>query len=302
MHNDRPEAATSSRDAMEAQAEGIAYVVARSLGLETHSAVTSSMASLCRDTEALAQTLAAIQRGSAQILDELIPQPPAAGGAGVLSGPRDGPSVEPEDFARIQREYGDRLIESVAGFVGDRPRAEDLAARAFERAWEKREGFRGESSLRTWIEAIARNEARQDWRRARHVQVDSLDRTLARDWPAPELVTDELEKREEDRHLQEALAKLSIKPRRALIAHFVEGLSIRDIARRERVPEGTILSRIFTGKQLLREAWDAPIARPAAKVTALESPSLQPGRQGSPGPRRTEKERPDAPELTAWNR
>jgi RNA polymerase sigma-70 factor (ECF subfamily) len=210
--------------------------------------------------------------------------------------------VEAEDFEQVQREYGDRLTESIAGFVRDRHRAEDLAAQAFERAWEKREDFRGEASLRTWIEAIARNEARQDWRSARHVQVDSLDGTGAREWPMPELVTDELEKREDHYHLQQALATLPINPRRALVAHFVEGLSIRDIARRERVPEGTVLSRIFTGKQLLREAWDALIAGPAAKATALESPSLQPEGQGSTESGRTANERPNAPEPMIWDR
>lgn len=45
--------------------------------------------------------------------------------------------------------------------------------------------------------------------------------------------------------------------RRALRDHFVRGYSTRQIAQRERVPLGTVLSRIFTAKKLLRRAWEA---------------------------------------------
>ncbi len=302
MLHHRPGAEALSRDAIEAQANGVAYVVARGLGIETHTATAEYMAPYAGDKKAVAQTLATIQETSAQILDELLPETRASAGRVAASVSQQPFPLDEEGFDKIYREYGDRLIQSLTGFVRDQDRAEDLAARAFERAWEKREAFRGEASLRTWIEAIARNQARQDWNRVRRVQFDSLDRTGAREQPAPEFVTDELEKREDLRHLQQALAQLPIKYRRALVAHFVEGLSIRDIARRERVPEGTVLSRIFTGKQLLRKAWDVPVNGPSAKVTAVESPALQPERQGSPGPGRPENQRPSAPEPMTWDR
>jgi DNA-directed RNA polymerase specialized sigma24 family protein len=43
--------------------------------------------------------------------------------------------------------------------------------------------------------------------------------------------------------------------RRALKDHFVRGYSTRQIAWRERIPLGTVLSRIFNAKRLLRKAW-----------------------------------------------
>src|SRR5204862_475107 len=90
----------------------------------------------------------------------------------------------------------------------------------------------------------------------------------ARETQAPELVTDELEGREDRRHLQQALAQLPAMYRRVLVAHFVEGQSIRDIARRERVPSGTVLSRIHNGKQRLREAWDTSVWQPSRELSA----------------------------------
>jgi len=107
------------------------------------------------------------------------------------------------------------------------------------------------------LESIGRNEARRSLSRDRAGQFDSIDQAEARELPVPGLVTDELEKRDDRLRLEEALAQLPDKQRRALIAHFIEGLSVREIAQREHVPIGTVLSRIHGGKQLFRDAWGA---------------------------------------------
>jgi RNA polymerase sigma factor (sigma-70 family) len=302
MLHHRPEAADLSRDAIEAQANGVAYVVARGLGIETQTATAEYMAQYAGDKTGIAQTLATIQETSAQILDALLPEEQALAGraASVSEQPFQ---WDAEGFGRIHRDYGDRLIQSLTGFVRDRDKAEDIAARAFQRAWEKREGFRGESLPSTWLEAIARNEARRSLRgRERTVRFDSIDRVDARELAAPELVTDALEKRDDRLRLQNALAQLPVKHRRALIGHFVDGLSIRDLARRERVPLGTVLSRIFTGKRLLREAWEAPISAAQAEAMARGTPSPKPpGKQGSQAPEPSGYRSPESPDLT-WNR
>jgi RNA polymerase sigma-70 factor (ECF subfamily) len=171
-------------------------------------------------------------------------------------------------FNQIHREYRDRLISSVTGFVRDRAKAEDIADWAFQKAWEKRDAFRGESLPATWLESIARNEARHWLSHDRGRQFDSIDRVDARELPVPELVADELEKRDDRLRLERALAQLPGKHRRALTAHFIDGLSIREIAHREQVPLGTVLSRIHTGKQLLREAWETAVPTSPEKATA----------------------------------
>lgn len=169
--------------------------------------------------------------------------------------------VDREGFSQVHREYRDRLVESVNGFVRDRTSAEDIANRAFQKAWEKREAFRGESSPTTWLESIARNQAREWLSRDRGRQFDSIDTVDAVKLVTPELVTDELEKHDDRLRLGQALAQLPDKNRRVLTAHSIEGLSIREIAHREHLPFGTVLSRIHTGKQLLRQAWE-DVGRP----------------------------------------
>jgi RNA polymerase sigma-70 factor (ECF subfamily) len=126
--------------------------------------------------------------------------------------------LDAEAFDRLHREYGDHMIQSITGMVRDRGKAEDIAAHAFQKSWEKRGGFRGESLLSTWIETIARREALRFHDRERAVRLDSIGREDEREIAAPELVTDELEKRDDRLQLESALARLPDKFQRALTA------------------------------------------------------------------------------------
>jgi RNA polymerase sigma factor (sigma-70 family) len=299
-----PGASALSRDAIEAQAYGVADVVARGLGIETHTDTAEYLAEYCRDQKAVAQTLAAIQETSAQILHELLPEERTmAGGYLSASAQQTRVALDTEVFARLHRDYRDRVVESIAGFVRDRDKAEDIAAQAFQVGWEKREAFRGDASPHTWIQAIARNAAWDSQRRERSVYFESTDRADAREIAAPELVTDELERQDERSWLHKALDQLPAKHRRALVGHFVDGLSIRDIARQERVPDGTVLSRIHTGKQLLREAWDATFSHADVNARALSSRKPEQGEaRQTPEPVGGTRPKRELPELATWDR
>jgi RNA polymerase sigma factor (sigma-70 family) len=272
----RQETPAPSPEFRRTQAEAVAHVVSRGLGLDAQNAACHSLLHYNGDRDTLAESLAIIHETSVEILEELAPEERNSAGRRGAAFPNAPFRLDAEDFEKIHREYGDRLIHSITGFVRDRDRAEDIAGRAFQVAWEKRQGFRGEASPHTWLQAIARNEARQSWSRERRVQFDSLDQDGGRELAAPELVTDELEKREDLLRLRKAMDRLPAKYRRALTAHFVEGLPVREIARRERVPLGTSLSRIHTAKQLLRAAWETPLTATVSEGTERLSPSAKP--------------------------
>jgi DNA-directed RNA polymerase specialized sigma24 family protein len=59
------------------------------------------------------------------------------------------------------------------------------------------------------------------------------------------------------RRLRRTLKRVPVKYRRTLVDHFVRGYSVKQIAKLHRIPLGTVLSRLFYGKRLLREAWEA---------------------------------------------
>lgn len=58
----------------ETQAEAVAYVVSRGVGLETNSAAADYIALYNGDKKVLTESLSAIQESSSYILDELLPQ------------------------------------------------------------------------------------------------------------------------------------------------------------------------------------------------------------------------------------
>ena len=269
-------------------ANAIPLAVSDGAGLKAAERSMNFLARHASDETKLARSLALIHQLSAEILDELLPRARSEPNSAELSAlaEREGVLVDEEAFGRFHSEYRDRLIESVKGMVRDRDTAEDITARAFQLAWEKRQNFRGDASPHTWIQAIARNEARKvlsrNQDRQRMAQFESIDRADAHELAAPGLVTDAREKEEDRLHLRKALDRIPVKNRRVLLEHFVDEFSIREIAHNNGIKFGTVLSRIHKGKQLLRAAWDLSLAIPHADVILRETASPKPEpRKGS---------------------
>ena len=72
MHHDKA-AAPPPKVVRETQAEAVAFVVCRGVGLETNNAAADYIALYNGDQKTLADSLAAIQQTSARILDDLLP-------------------------------------------------------------------------------------------------------------------------------------------------------------------------------------------------------------------------------------
>ena len=69
-------------------------------------------------------------------------------------------------------------------------------------------------------------------------------------------MTDHLDRSEDHARLHNALARVPERYRKVLVDHFALGTSVKQIAKQQRIPVGTVLSRIFTAKRLLRQAWE----------------------------------------------
>jgi RNA polymerase sigma-70 factor (ECF subfamily) len=158
-------------------------------------------------------------------------------------------------FHEVHEKYRERLINSMTAIVRDRDTAEDITATAFATAFEKLESFRGESSLYTWVYSIALNAVRRQRSKKSAISLDALESA------PPELATHDHWDDFQDRSAQtlksrKALGAIPPAHRRVLVDHFIHGRPVKAIARRERIPVGTVLSRIFTAKRRLREAWN----------------------------------------------
>jgi RNA polymerase sigma-70 factor (ECF subfamily) len=170
-----------------------------------------------------------------------------------------GSIVNAQTFGDWHHQYHGRLLNSMTAMVRDRSAAEDITSTALATAWQKRNQFRGEASLYTWVHRIAINESRHCTSQRRTVSIDALDTPLKELTEAAGMNSHAQDRTDDSIRLRKALQQLPALHRRTLVDHFFRGYPVKRIAQRDRIPVGTVLSRIFTAKRRLRAAWDAVV-------------------------------------------
>ena len=177
-----------------------------------------------------------------------------------------------ERFERPVFSIVSRLLEQPAD-------APDVVQDVFVKIFRNVDGFRGESSLKTWVYRIAVNEARNQRRwfgRHRRQEVDlepatpekhGLKDVLEDRGPSPfELALD----RETHTLIEEALAAVPGSYRTAIVLREVEGLSYEEIASILSISLGTVKSRILRGREALRRVI-AERVEPSPAVAPLKA-------------------------------
>lgn len=161
-------------------------------------------------------------------------------------------------FESLVQRHQTRLVGYLRGLTNSESDAEDLAQEAFLRAYRSLAGFRGTSSFKTWLYQIATNVFRT-WLEKKLNQAGLSAVSLDAPVPGTEESMDPVgESNPEGRHvdrdaIDRALAQLPPDQREAVLLRDVEGFDYREIAEQLDVPLGTVESRIFRGRQRLRE-------------------------------------------------
>jgi len=158
-------------------------------------------------------------------------------------------------FGEFHKTYRKRLVCAMLSRARNREEAEDIAASALATAFERRKEFRGESTFYTWVYTIAVRELIGRLRCKRIESLDDLEGTEPESLIERDLLAQKLDRSECCHRVRAALRRVPTKFRQALVDHFVRGKSVSEVARQSRIPVGTVLSRIFKGKQILRQAW-----------------------------------------------
>lgn len=124
---------------------------------------------------------------------------------------------------------------------------EDAVQEALLRAWNRRDTLKQEAYFETWLIRILINQCKSFYRRRP---------------PAPTELTEDIpQPAPEESPLLDALSALPRKPRVALELHYIEGYSVKEIARILNAPEGTVKWRLSKGRALLKEIIDREEAR-----------------------------------------
>ena len=132
---------------------------------------------------------------------------------------------------------------------------EDLAQETFLRAHRNIPDFNFEkgASFSTWLITIARNlainEKAKMSRRKEHSS-GLRDENHGRNEKGPQEI---LEQRRLKSRIHDAISRLPKKFHTAVILSYFDELSLEEIAQIEDCPVGTVKSRVFRGKQILRQ-------------------------------------------------
>jgi RNA polymerase sigma-70 factor (ECF subfamily) len=138
------------------------------------------------------------------------------------------------------------------GFAG--PAAEDLAQEAFLRAYRHLRDFDPErAQFSTWLFTLARNVAANERERAHHRHEEPGSELFDQADSAPDPLESAVASEQQGR-IAGALGRLPEPLRAAVVLARVEGLSVEEVAAIEGCAVGTVKSRIFRARDLLRAA------------------------------------------------
>jgi RNA polymerase sigma-70 factor (ECF subfamily) len=165
-------------------------------------------------------------------------------------------------FNEIVLRYKDKVYNYIYRMVRNATDAEDLTQETFVRAYLSLHSFQSRASLNTWLFRIATNLCIDHSRRAKRTQglVTSLspdneeeEEGLQRDIPDATFDPQRLLLNKElGEKLEKALQELPEKLRMVVLLYDVEGLSYEEIAAIAGCPLGTVKSRLFNARAVLR--------------------------------------------------
>jgi RNA polymerase sigma-70 factor, ECF subfamily len=173
-------------------------------------------------------------------------QDPACDDAGLLR--RIGQGDE-DAMAAFYREHGRVVFAQVLLVTGERVLAEEIVQDTMLAVWRGAGSFRGESSVRSWVIAIARRQTRDRLRSHRLRVVD--DAFLAdqpSSGPGPEVMALD---RAELAEVRDAIRELAPAHREVLGLAFGSGLSLPEVAGVLEIPVGTVKSRLAAARTAL---------------------------------------------------
>jgi RNA polymerase sigma-70 factor (ECF subfamily) len=157
-------------------------------------------------------------------------------------------------MAAFYRAHGRAVLAQVLLATGERVLAEEVVQDTMLAVWRGAAYFRGESSVRSWVIAIARRQTRDRLRGRRlHVVDDAFLADQPGSNPGPEAMALD---RAELAEVRGAIQRLAAAHRELLGLVFGSGLSLPEVAGVLEIPVGTVKSRLSAARTALNRILD----------------------------------------------
>ena len=155
-----------------------------------------------------------------------------------------------DDLARYVEKEIPHLRRFAHSLCGSAEEGDDLVQDALERAWRKRHLWRREGSVRGWLFRILYRVFLNS-RRGRKPPPEEMDESTLADPRHRNAPPQEMHLTADD--LSRGLSSLPDAQRAAVVLVAIEGVSYDEAAATLDIPIGTLRSRLFRGRETLRE-------------------------------------------------
>lgn len=173
-----------------------------------------------------------------------------------------------EAFAKLVRNYQDRLVSIFANMLGERDQAEDLAQEVFLRIYRARHGYEPNARFSTWVFRIAHNLASNSRRskgRRKEVAFPGSNSDSQGSRPAEQQVPEksalmparQLDRNELQERVREAILTLNERQRMAILLHKFEEMSYADIGEALDMTPQAVKSLLSRARENLRTALES---------------------------------------------
>lgn len=166
------------------------------------------------------------------------------------------------------------LLRYARTIVRAGPLSEDLVQETLLRGLQRADTFRGEASLTTWLHRILHNLAVDQFRQDREDATGEVEREVEEKWHANDYTVDAavvIERAETRAELQDALVRLPVIYRTAVVLHDAEGMTVAEIAEVQGIGLSAAKQRLRRGRMMLVSA----LAQGSERRSALQGVPLR---------------------------
>ena len=166
-------------------------------------------------------------------------------------------------FEQLVFRYQGQVFNFIYRMIGSREEAQDLAQEVFVSIFKNIDGFRGDSSLATWIYRITANHCKN---RRKYLGRRRVERPLNPDNENAEMASEHIpvamgvsrpdqlvEGYQTETLIQRAIAELDEEQRTILVLRDIQSVSYEDISEITELPLGTVKSRLHRARMTLKD-------------------------------------------------
>jgi RNA polymerase sigma-70 factor, ECF subfamily len=156
-------------------------------------------------------------------------------------------------FTALMHRYQQRVYWAARRIVGTHEDADDIAQETFVKAYTALGDFRGDSSFFTWIYRIAVNLSLNAVRKRQLVNYLRENEIINRVFPSSEDPSRDVEFKETQSRLQEAISRLPERQRAVFVMRYFDEMSYEEISEVMKTSVGGLKANYFHAIRKVRE-------------------------------------------------